>query len=76
VPCGYSFESDRLSRQGLVERRRDGRDRRSVVGELRPAGEAVLRKLAVYSIAELKTEVAALFWTKNRPALSGWTAPS
>ena len=51
---------DRLSRQGLVERRRDGRDRRSVVVELRPRGEALLRKLALYSIAELKTEGPAL----------------
>ena len=51
---------DRLSRQGLVERRRDGRDRRSVVVELRPRGEALLRKLAEYSIAELKTEGPAL----------------
>jgi DNA-binding MarR family transcriptional regulator len=51
---------DRLSRQGLVERRRDGRDRRSVIVELRPRGEALLQKLALYSMAELKTEGPAL----------------
>lgn len=51
---------DRLSGQGLVERRRDGRDRRSVTVELRPRGEALLRKLALYSMAELKTEGPAL----------------
>ena len=51
---------DRLARQGLVARRRDERDRRSVVVELRPLGQALLRKLALYSIAELKTEGPAL----------------
>jgi DNA-binding MarR family transcriptional regulator len=51
---------DRLSGQGLVERRRDGRDRRSVIVELRPRGEALLRRLALYSMAELKTEGPAL----------------
>jgi DNA-binding MarR family transcriptional regulator len=51
---------DRLARQGLVVRRRDEHDRRSVVVELRPRGEALLRKLALYSIAELRTEGPAL----------------
>jgi len=51
---------DRLSQEGLVERRRDKRDRRSVIVALRPRGEALLRKLALYSIAELDTEGPAL----------------
>lgn len=57
---------DRLSNQGLVERRRDARDRRSVVVELRPRGEALLRKLALYSIAELKTAGPRLVSTLRR----------
>lgn len=51
---------DRMAQQGLVARRRDERDRRAVVVELRPRGEALLRKLALYSIAELKSEGPAL----------------
>lgn len=51
---------DRLARQGLVARRRDGPDRRSVVVEIRRAGEAVLRKLVLYSMAELVSEGPAL----------------
>jgi DNA-binding MarR family transcriptional regulator len=47
---------DRLVRLGLVERRRDRRDRREVSVELTSAGEAVLRRLAFHSIAELETE--------------------
>ncbi|HSE44171.1 MAG TPA: MarR family transcriptional regulator [Gemmatimonadales bacterium] len=51
---------DRLVRRGLVVRRRDRRDRREVQVELRPAGEALLRRLAVFSVTELKTEGPAL----------------
>lgn len=51
---------DRLAERDMVERRRGGRDRRQVVVELRPAGEAVLRRLALHSLADLKTEGPAL----------------
>lgn len=51
---------DRLVRRGLVRRRRVGRDRREVVVELRAAGEALLRRLTIDSVAELKTEGPAL----------------
>jgi DNA-binding MarR family transcriptional regulator len=51
---------DRLARRGMVDRRRDGKDRRQVVVVLRPAGEAILRRLALYSLAELKSEGPAL----------------
>src|SRR5256712_9297800 len=36
---------DRLAARDMVARRRDVRDRREVLVELRPAGEAVLRRL-------------------------------
>jgi DNA-binding MarR family transcriptional regulator len=51
---------DRLATKGLVARRRSPSDRRQVVVRLRPAGEAVLRRLALYSIQELRTEGPAL----------------
>jgi DNA-binding MarR family transcriptional regulator len=51
---------DRLVRRGMVARRRDSRDRREVLVALRPAGEAVLEKLARHSLAELRTEGPAL----------------
>ncbi|HYB43879.1 MAG TPA: MarR family transcriptional regulator [Candidatus Methylomirabilis sp.] len=51
---------DRLAEGGLVTRRRTSADRRRVIVELRPAGEAVLEKLARYSIAELRTEGPSL----------------
>jgi DNA-binding MarR family transcriptional regulator len=51
---------DRLVRRGFVARRRDGHDRREVLIELRPAGEALLRRLALFSVEELKTEGPAL----------------
>lgn len=57
---------DRLVRRGWVARRRDNRDRRGVLVELRPAGEAVLRRLALFSIQELKTEGPALVATLRR----------
>lgn len=51
---------DRLVRRGFVVRRRDSHDRREVLVELRPAGEALLRRLALFSVEELKTEGPAL----------------
>ena len=51
---------DRLARKGLVVRRRSPLDRRQVVVSLRPAGEAMLKRLALYSIEELRTEGPAL----------------
>jgi DNA-binding MarR family transcriptional regulator len=46
---------DRLVRRGMVARRRASSDRREVLVALRPAGEAILRKLALASVAELRT---------------------
>lgn len=56
---------NRLARSGMVARR-VGRDRREVIVELRPAGEAILRRLALSSIAELKTEGPALVLSLKR----------
>jgi DNA-binding MarR family transcriptional regulator len=47
---------DRLVRRDMVARRRLAADRRGVLIELRPAGHAILRRLALYSLAELRTE--------------------
>src|SRR5205809_3898666 len=47
---------DRLVERDMVARRRDSIDRREVSVTLRPAGEAVLRKLALYSMEVLRTE--------------------
>jgi DNA-binding MarR family transcriptional regulator len=57
---------DRLAQRGYVARRRDSRDGREVLVELRPAGEAVLRRLALFSIQELRTEGPALVATLKR----------
>jgi DNA-binding MarR family transcriptional regulator len=57
---------DRLVERGMVSRRRDEGDRRQVVVTLRPSGEAVLRRLALYSLAELRTEGPALVVTLRR----------
>jgi len=57
---------DRLVRQGMVERRRHGRDRREVLVCLRPAGEKVLKRLASYSVAELTIEGPSLVASLNR----------
>jgi DNA-binding MarR family transcriptional regulator len=51
---------DRLARRGMVVRRRDRRDRRGVVLRLTPRGKAVIRRLALQSLAELETEGPAL----------------
>jgi DNA-binding MarR family transcriptional regulator len=47
---------NRLAKGGMVERRRDRRDRREVVVSLRPAGEKLLARLARYSVDELTRE--------------------
>lgn len=57
---------DRLVQRGMVRRRRAELDRRGVVVELRSRGEAVLRKLALYSLAELRTGGPALASTLTR----------
>jgi DNA-binding MarR family transcriptional regulator len=51
---------DRLAIRRMVARRRDHRDRRGVVVELTAKGRAILRRLALYSLAELETEGPAL----------------
>lgn len=57
---------DRLVERGMVARRRHDDDRRQVIVTLRPAGEAVLRRLALNSLAELRTEGPALLATLRR----------
>ena len=57
---------DRLAQRGLVRRRRAELDRRGVVVELTARGEAVLRKLALNSMAELRTGGPALASTLTR----------
>ncbi len=57
---------DRLAQRGMVRRRRAELDRRGVVVELTSRGEAVLRKLALYSLAELRTGGPALASTLTR----------
>src|SRR5262249_23489681 len=49
---------NRLVRRDMVERRRDGRDRREVMVNVRPAGERLLRRLASDSVGEQTTESA------------------
>lgn len=51
---------DRLVARRLVDRRRNGHDGRAVEVALRPAGQAVLRRLALYSTAELQRDGPAL----------------
>jgi DNA-binding MarR family transcriptional regulator len=51
---------DRLVDKRMARRRRAQSDRRGVVVELTPRGEAVLRQLALYSLTELRTEGPAL----------------
>ena len=57
---------DRLAQRGMVRRRRADLDRRGVVVELPSRGEAVLRKLALNSMAELRTGGPALASTLTR----------
>jgi DNA-binding MarR family transcriptional regulator len=62
---------DRLVARGMVLRRREGQDRRQVVVTLRPAGRAVLRRLALTSLAELRTEAPTLLSTLRRLVRNG-----
>ena len=57
---------DRLAARGFIQRRPDVRDRRQVIVELRPRGTAVLKRLALYSFLELRTEGPALVNTLGR----------
>jgi DNA-binding MarR family transcriptional regulator len=57
---------DRLTRRGLVERRRGGSDRREVVVCLRAAGDRLLRRLARDSINDLTTAGPQLVSSLNR----------
>ena len=57
---------DRLEKRGMVARRRSEDDRRTVVVALRPAGEAVLGRLALQSVAELQAEAPALVVSLTR----------
>ncbi|HZI84163.1 MAG TPA: MarR family transcriptional regulator, partial [Casimicrobiaceae bacterium] len=57
---------DRLVERGMVARRRHDGDRRQVIVTLRPAGEAILRRLALNSLAELQMEGPALLATLRR----------
>lgn len=57
---------DRLVAKGFIRRRADVRDRRQVIIELRPRGAAVLKRLALYSFVELRTEGPALVTTLGR----------
>ena len=51
---------DRLAQRGMVRRRRAEVDRRGVVVQLSARGEVTLRKLALLSLAELRTAGPAL----------------
>jgi DNA-binding MarR family transcriptional regulator len=58
---------DRLAERGMVlRRRRAGGDRRQVVVVLRPRGERVLRRLALASFADLRSEAPVLVATLRR----------
>lgn len=57
---------NRLAERSMVERQRGGSDRRHVVIALRSRGETVLRRLALQSVAELKTEGPALVSSLKR----------
>ena len=46
---------DRLEARALIERNRDAANRRRVLVQLTPAGDAVLQELASYSYVELQT---------------------
>lgn len=69
---------DRLVKRGMVVRRRDQNDRRAVALTLSRRGEAVLRRLALYSLAELQTEgqellavLTRLIGRRRRPSSPG-----
>jgi DNA-binding MarR family transcriptional regulator len=62
---------DRLASRGLVRRRRVAGDRRRVLVEMRPSGEAKLRELALYSLTELRKEGPELVGVLARLTRSG-----
>lgn len=62
---------DRLVARGMVVRRRAGSDRRQVVVGLRARGERVLRRLALLSLAELRSEAPQLVRTLRRLTHTG-----
>ena len=66
---------NRLAARRMVERHR-GRDGREVVVALRPPGDAVLTRLARYSIAELKTEGPLLVSSLRRLVLKSSRQPA
>ncbi len=57
---------DRLEDRGMVRRRRGRDDRREVAVELRAAGEAMLRRLALASTTELSADGPALVAVLSR----------
>ena len=57
---------DRLAERGMVRRRRSVHDRRGVEIELTRGGETVLRRLALDSLTELRTEGRVLAATLTR----------
>lgn len=57
---------DRLVSRQMVERRREGRDRREVLVCLSPAGEKLLRVLASRSVDELTLEAPQLVSSLRR----------
>jgi len=57
---------DRLCARKLVARRRSRDDRRQVIVEMRPAGRAVLERLATHSLAELQNVGPALIEVLTR----------
>ncbi len=56
---------DRLAERGLVARRAADVDRRQVLVDVTPAGDAMLRRLVRYSIRELRTDGPALVAALN-----------
>ncbi len=66
---------DRLVERGTVRRRRAEGDRRGVVVELTARGEAILKKLALYSLAELRMAGPALATTLMRVVDLGAARP-
>jgi len=57
---------DRLADRGMLVRRPGGHDRREVLVQLLPSGEAILKRLAQHSLRELETEGPALVSTLGR----------
>ena len=66
---------DRLAERGMVRRRRAESDRRGVVIEITRRGAAVLRRLALSSLTELRTEGPALAASLRRLSRHARAAP-